>query len=293
MKVTSGVYQGQEELVVVADAGVYRGQSLARMRSGIATTMERLLAGGDRAVADLDTALHAAQAQGLAPDGDPELWLAPVPHPEKVLCVGLNYRPHAQESGLAIPESPVLFPKYASAIVGPGVPVRPPAGTHQLDYEAELVIVMGKTCHRVGESEALDYVLGYCNGNDVSARDLQFRTSQWLLGKACDGFGPVGPYLVTRDAVPHPDRLAIEGRRNGQVVQSSNTAQMIFSCAYLVSYVSQYITLLPGDIIFTGTPEGVILGLPEAEREWLMAGETFTVAIEGLGELVTPIGEFR
>ncbi len=293
MRITSGLYQGTEEIVVVTDDGVYRGGSLRRMRAQVARTMGEVLSVGDRAVAELDAALHQAQIQGLAPDDDPDAWLAPVPHPDKVICVGLNYRPHVQESGQSLPDSPVLFPKYASALVGPGATVYPPAETRQLDYEAELVLVIGRTCHQVNESEALDYVLGYCNGNDISARDLQFRTSQWLLGKTCDGFGPIGPYLVTRDTVSRPNLLHIEGRRNGKVVQTSNTAEMIFSCAYLVSYISQYITLAPGDVIFTGTPEGVVLGYPELQRDWLKPGEKFTVAIEGLGELVTHIGESR
>lgn len=293
MRITSGLYQGTEEVIVVTDGGVYRGGSLRLLRAKVARTMGEVLSVGDRAVAELNAALHQAQAQGLAPDDDPDAWLAPVPHPAKVICVGLNYQPHVQESGQRLPDSPVLFPKYASALVGSGATVRPPAGTRQLDYEAELVLVIGRTCHQVSESEALDYVLGYCNGNDISARDLQFRTGQWFLGKACDGFGPIGPYLVTRDEVPRPDQLHIEGRRNGKVVQTSNTAEMIFSCAYLVSYISQYITLVPGDVIFTGTPEGVVLGYPESQRDWLKPGEKFTVAVEGLGELVTHIGESR
>jgi 2-keto-4-pentenoate hydratase/2-oxohepta-3-ene-1,7-dioic acid hydratase in catechol pathway len=153
-----------------------------------------------------------------------------------------------------------------------------------------LVIVIGQECRDVSEEHALDYVVGYANGNDLSSRSLQFRTSQWLLGKVLDGFAPVGPYLVTADAVPNPDALSIRGWRNGELVQDSNTSQMIFSCRYLISYLSRYMTLRPGDVIFTGTPEGVILGMPEAERRWMTSGEQFTVAIEGLGELVTKIG---
>jgi 2-keto-4-pentenoate hydratase/2-oxohepta-3-ene-1,7-dioic acid hydratase in catechol pathway len=215
---------------------------------------------------------------------------APVPRPGQIVCVGLNYRPHVAESQMDLPTHPVLFNKYARAVVGPGAVVRAPGESTQLDYEAELVIVIGRVCHDVSEAAALDYVAGYCNGNDLSARDLQFRTSQWLLGKAGDGLGPMGPYLVTRDEVADPDQLDIVGRRNGSIVQQANTRDMIFSCRQLVSYISRYLTLEPGDVIFTGTPEGVILGQPAANRRWLTPGEVVTVAITGLGELETTIG---
>lgn len=288
MKIGSGIYQGQQALVVVTDQGVFRGASLMRTPA----TMSELLAEA-KGVERLGQALEQAVKEGRAPDGEPDQWLAPVPSPSKVICVGLNYRPHVAESGLELPTSPVLFPKFPNAIVGTGATVHPPEDTKQMDYEAELVLIMGKTCHQVSEQKALNYVLGYANGNDLSARDLQFRTSQWLLGKAGDGMGPVGPYLVTKDEIPDPNHLSIVGRRNGAVVQSANTEEMIFSCAEIIAYISQYLTLEPGDVIFTGTPEGVILGQPEDKRRWLQAGETVSVAIEGLGELVTTIGSVR
>lgn len=207
----------------------------------------------------------------------------PVPRPGKIICVGLNYRAHSAEINMAAPAHPVLFSKFGNAIAGPGEPVRLPAAAEQYDYEAELVVVIGRRARRVAAGEALDYVLGYCNGNDLSARDLQMRTSQWLLGKTLDGFLPIGPYLVTRDEVPDPQNLGIRLWLNGELRQSSNTRSMIFPVAELVAYASQYLTLEPGDIIATGTPEGVIMGLPE--KVWLKPGDRVTVAIDGLGRL--------
>lgn len=211
----------------------------------------------------------------------------PVPRPGKIICVGLNYRAHSAEINLAAPAHPVLFSKFGNAIAGPGEPVRLPAVAEQYDYEAELVAVIGRRARRVAVGEALDYVLGYCNGNDLSARDLQMRTSQWLLGKSLDGFLPIGPYLVTRDEVPDPQNLDIRLWLNGEPRQSSNTRNMIFPVAELVAYVSQHLTLEPGDIIATGTPEGVIMGLPE--KVWLKPGDRVTVEVDGLGRLETEL----
>ncbi|ASN53249.1 fumarylacetoacetate hydrolase family protein [Sinomonas sp. R1AF57] len=214
-----------------------------------------------------------------------EVRFAPsVLRPQKIVCVGLNYISHAEESKMEIPKSPILFNKYNNALTGHGNPVHLPEDAHQFDYEAELVAVIGKQARDVSEDEALDYVFGYTIGNDLSARDLQFRTGQWMLGKTSDGFAPVGPYLVTADDI-NPANLAVECRVNGHLRQSSNTKDMIFNCAYLISYISKYMTLEPGDIIFTGTPEGVILGYPEEEQEWLVAGDQIRIEIEGLGAL--------
>ncbi|HEY3364445.1 MAG TPA: fumarylacetoacetate hydrolase family protein [Symbiobacteriaceae bacterium] len=235
----------------------------------------------------------AKLAQAVA--GRPELIkkvdtlrLAPcVPFPSKIVCVGLNYRRHAQESNMAIPTSPVLFSKFSNALSAPGSVIPLPAGSKQIDYEAELTIVMGQRAKGVSAADALGYVFGYCNANDLSARDLQFRTSQWLLGKTLDGFCPIGPHLVTSDEVPNPNNLAVRSWVNGELRQNSNTADMIFSCAEIISYVSQYMTLEPGDIILTGTPEGVVMGFPEDRRaqSWLKPGDSVTVEVEGLGQL--------
>jgi 2-keto-4-pentenoate hydratase/2-oxohepta-3-ene-1,7-dioic acid hydratase in catechol pathway len=206
--------------------------------------------------------------------------------PEKILMLGFNYRRHAMETNTPIPTSPVLFNKYANALCGHGATVKLPVKVAtKFDHEVELVVVMGKEARDVSEADALSYVFGYATGNDFSARDLQFKTSQFMLGKTSDDFGPLGPYLVTADQVPDPQSLKLECKVNDEVRQSSNTNDMIFSCAQIVSYASKHMTLKPGDIFFTGTPEGVIQGKPEAQRVWLKAGDRITTTIEKLGEL--------
>jgi len=209
-----------------------------------------------------------------------------VTRPEKIICVGLNYRKHAEETGQPVPKQPILFNKYNTTLnAHRGVIRVSQEPAEQFDYEVELVIVMGKVARRVSEADALSHVFGYCTGNDFTARDLQRVSSQWMLGKSLDGFAPIGPYLVTADQVPDPNRLRIECRVNGGVRQSSNTADMVFNCASLVSYISRHFTLKPGDIIFTGTPEGVISGYPKERQVWLKAGDQLTSTIEKLGEL--------
>lgn len=205
-------------------------------------------------------------------------------NPEKILCVGLNYLSHVKESNMAVPDSPVLFSKFNNALAGHKQDIVLPATARQVDYEAELVIIIGKEARNVSEADALSYVYGYTAGNDISARDLQMKTSQWLLGKTLDSFAPIGPYLVTGDELD-PARLSIECRVNGELRQSGNTENMIFGCAELTSYISRYITLMPGDCIFTGTPEGVILGDPPDRQTWLKAGDELEVTIEGIGRL--------
>jgi 2-keto-4-pentenoate hydratase/2-oxohepta-3-ene-1,7-dioic acid hydratase in catechol pathway len=200
----------------------------------------------------------------------------------------LNYRRHAQETGAPIPDTPILFSKFNNALAGTCEPVPLPRVATQYDYEVELGVVIGRRAASVKVEDALDYVLGYCTANDLSARDLQMRTSQWLLGKTLDRFCPVGPYLVTRDEVPEPQALNLRTWVNGELRQNSNTGDMIFSVAEIVSYTSQYMTLDAGDLIITGTPEGVILGMPEP-RPWLKPGDEVTVEVEGLGKLVTPL----
>lgn len=210
----------------------------------------------------------------------------PVTNPEKILMVGLNYRKHAAEINLPLPDSPVLFNKFNNALLGHNRPLRLPTKVaSQFDYEVELVIVMGKTARDVSEADALSYVAGYCTGNDFSARDLQRRTSQIMLGKISDGFAPLGPWLVTADQIPDPNALDLWCDVNGERRQSSNTRDMVFSCAQLISYASHLMTLKPGDLIYTGTPEGVILGKPQAQQVWLKAGDKVTCGIEKLGEL--------
>ncbi len=212
------------------------------------------------------------------------LSIAPlVPNPSKVLCVGLNYRRHAEESGLSIPTTPILFSKFPNSIAGHQEDILLPSHIEKVDYEAELGVVIGKRAKYVSEEDALDYVLGYCNMNDISERGLQWLTGQWLLGKALDKFLPIGPYLITADAIPNPQNLTIKCWLNGELRQDSNTRDMIFSVAEIISYASQYMTLEPGDVISTGTPEGVIDGMED--KVWMKAGDTTIIEVEGLGQL--------
>lgn len=205
--------------------------------------------------------------------------------PEKIICLGHNYRAHVNELKEKLPEFPILFSKYNNSLAGHGENIPLPDGSKQVDYEGELGIIIGKTASNVSEEDALDYVFGYFVANDVSARDLQFRTQQWLIGKTCEKFFPTGPYLVTADEIKDPQSLSIKTTVNGEVRQRSNTSQMIFSCRKIIHYVSKYMTLKPGDVISTGTPEGVIVGYPEDKRVWLKDGDVVEVEIEKIGKL--------
>jgi 2,4-didehydro-3-deoxy-L-rhamnonate hydrolase len=209
--------------------------------------------------------------------------LAPVPRPGKIVCVGLNYRDHARETRQELPKEPVLFPKYHNSIVGPGADVLVPPEADKIDYEAELAVVIGRPASRVSEAAALDHVAGYACANDVSARSLQFRSAQWLLGKAIDTFLPLGPYLVTADEVPDPQALGIRCRVNDDLRQDSNTGEMVFGVVELVSFISRTITLEPGDLVVTGTPSGV--GMAADPPRYLRPGDRMRVEIDGLGEL--------
>lgn len=249
-------------------------------------TMESLLG---RSGAELEIMAESGNRGPLEPK---ELHFAPiVSHPEKILCVGLNYDEHIDETGLGNsfrPGFPTVFCKFANTLLGSGETLRLPPVAEKFDYEAELVIVMGASCKNVSTEEAERYIAGYTVGNDFSARDLQMATSQWTLGKACDGFAPVGPYLVPGDCID-PNQLDISCRVNGSIVQQSNTKKMIYSCAEIVSYLSQFISLRKGDLIFTGTPAGVILGKPENRQHWLKSGDVVTVEIQNIGVLETKI----
>lgn len=213
------------------------------------------------------------------------IWSPVVTRPQKIVCVGLNYRSHVSETKNTIPETPVLFGKFINSLAGSGEKITIPEETMQLDYEGELGIVIGKKGKNINESKSMDYIFGYFVGNDISARDLQFRTSQWLIGKSCDGFYPCGPFITTSDEIKDPHNISLITKLNGEIRQNSNTSNMIFSIEQLVSYISKFMTLYPGDIISTGTPEGVIQGMPEDYRIWLKGGDTVTVEMEGLGIL--------
>jgi 2,4-didehydro-3-deoxy-L-rhamnonate hydrolase len=213
---------------------------------------------------------------------------APIAGPEKVIGIGLNYEDHAAETGADIPEKPIVFAKYPNTIIGPGEAIRIPPITEQADYEAELAVIIGRAARNVPESEALDYVFGYTNANDVSSRDLQFSEGgQWTRSKSIDTFCPIGPYIVTKDEIEDPQNLSIRCILNGEVMQDGTTTKMIFSVAELVSFLSQAMTLVPGDIIVTGTPPGV--GSARDPQVWLKDGDEVTIEIEGLGSLTNPV----
>ncbi len=213
--------------------------------------------------------------------------LAPVPRPRKLMAVGLNYRDHAAETGAQLPSSPIFFAKAASAVVGPYDAIVIPRVTDQVDYEAELAVVIGRRGKHIQESSALEYVAGYLAFNDVTARDMQSHDRQWFRGKSCDTFAPMGPSLVTVDEVADPQALRIELRLNGQVMQSSSTSQMVFPVAYLISFISQAMTLEPGDVIATGTPAGV--GFVRKPPVFLKPGDVVEVEVEGIGALRNPV----
>lgn len=235
--------------------------------------------------------------KNVAKEGTPNVTgaisFAPVvTNPEKILCVGLNYMSHRLETNrFEIPKYPVLFSKFNNALASDQAVIVPPAEVKNLDYEAELVLVIGKTIYQADLEEAKQAIFGLTIGNDFSARDLQFRTQQWLLGKSCDHFAPVGPVVVTSDEfdLDHLD-LEISCEVNGELRQHANTKDLIFNCAQVISYASQTMTLQPGDLIFTGTPSGVILGQKEPEQKWLAAGDEVVVKIEHIGELYNRIG---
>lgn len=212
-------------------------------------------------------------------------WAPCVTKPSKIICVGLNYKKHAEEVKLPHPEVPILFNKFPNALAAHQEEIKIPPVTNRVDYEVELGIVIGREAKNVSEEEALDYVFGYCTTNDLSARDLQKLTGQWMIGKTSDGFAPVGPYLVTKDEITNPNQLDLKTTVNGEIRQQSNTEDMIFSCEEIISYISRHMTLQPGDLILTGTPEGVIIGLPKEERIYLKEGDEITVEVEQLGKL--------
>lgn len=211
--------------------------------------------------------------------------LAPAVTSGRVLCIGLNYRRHARECNLPLPPAPVLFNKFSNALAAHGEAISLPSEYKEYDYEAELVIVMGKPARNVPEEEALRYVFGYTCGNDLSTRDLQFaRGGQWLMSKTFDGFAPVGPWVVPAWELD-PGNLDISSTVNGEHRQSSNTGDMIFSPAQIIADLSRHFTLLPGDLIFTGTPEGVMQGYPADQKRWLRPGDQVDVTIQGIGTL--------
>jgi 2-keto-4-pentenoate hydratase/2-oxohepta-3-ene-1,7-dioic acid hydratase in catechol pathway len=245
--------------------------------------LRQLLTAGPAALTRAEEVVRQAGAVRY-PAGDVKL-LPPIPDPPKIVCLGLNYRDHAAESGAPIPKEPVLFSKYATALIGHGDNIVLPPVSEEVDYEAELVIVIGKRGRPTTAAGAMEYVAGYTIGHDVSARDWQLKKDQkqWMVGKTFDTFAPTGPALVTRDEIPDPHNLSIKLRLNGQTMQDSNTKQMVFPVGEVVAYLAKVFTLEPGDLIFTGTPPGV--GFARKPPVFLKAGDVAEVEIERIGVL--------
>ena len=250
-------------------------------RRGVSTPadMKQAIAAGSEGLARLAELAADAQCYTNAP-------LAPVvTGTDRIFCIGLNYRQHAKECDLPLPPAPVLFNKFSNALAAHGDCVRLMPDYKEYDYEAELVVVMGKPARDVSEAEALDYVFGYTCGNDLSTRDLQFaRGNQWVLSKTFDGFAPVGPCLVPSRELD-PNNLDISSVVNGETRQNSNTSDMIFSVQQIIADLSHHFTLQPGDLIFTGTPQGVMHGYPADRKNWLKPGDRVDVTIQGIGTL--------
>jgi 2-keto-4-pentenoate hydratase/2-oxohepta-3-ene-1,7-dioic acid hydratase in catechol pathway len=212
---------------------------------------------------------------------------APVPRPPKIVCIGLNYRDHAAESNLPIPETPTVFAKFQTAVTGHRHPIVLPKNSVKPDYEAEFAVVIGQGGRHIPEERWREHVFGYTIANDVSARDFQMATTQWMIGKTFDTFAPIGPAIVTADEIADPLNLDISLTLSGEVMQSSNTRNLIFGVPKLIAYLSSVFTLEPGDIISTGTPGGV--GMARKPPRWLKPGDEVVVRVEGLGELVNPV----
>ena len=280
---------GSESLGAVTEAGVVDIRATAKkMGIAIPASIDELLRGGH---ADgLNRAIAGAEGSGV-----PLLTEADIVHgrlftnPGKIMCVGLNYRQHAKEIGLQPPRVPPLFNKYNNTLAGQNCVIKLPSKdiATKFDYETELLIVIGKSGRDISEADALGYVAGYCTSNDFSARDLQMElpTGQWMIGKTLDNFAPIGPYFVSSDLVGDPNQLKLETRVNGELRQSSSTADFIFNTQQMISYISKHWAIEAGDIIFTGTPQGVIAGMPKEKQVWLKAGDKLVSSIEKLGDL--------
>ncbi len=251
-------------------------------------TLRALLAGGAPALEGARHALAAARDVHVLPRASVTM-LPPIADPAKIICIGLNYRDHAAEVGMALPEHVTVFAKWPNTLIGDGAPIVIPAESHRVDYEAELAFVIGTRARHVAEADAYDVVAGYTCFNDVSVRDYQMRTSQWTLGKVFDTHGPCGPVLVTRDEIPDPHALRIRCSIDGEMLQDSSTAQLVFGIPRLVAELSAVMTLEPGDIVATGTPAGV--GTSRTPKRWIRPGERVRVEIEGIGALENPAVE--
>ncbi len=280
---------GDRLAVEHADGRIWASHSLG---GGLPGSMEELLSGGEAALSALREAARSADGDERPGDVDPTGRIAPVPHPGKIVAIGLNYHDHAAELGVEIPAVPLLFAKFTTAVVGHGATVEwDPRLTDAVDLEVELAVVIGRRARRVSEAEAPRHILGYTCLNDVSARDLQFSDGQFVRSKSLDTFCPIGPAVVTADEIDDPGDLAVRSYRNGEIMQDSSTMNLIFSVPYLVSFCSQAFTLEPGDIIATGTPGGI--GYSRDPRVLMHEGDVMTVEVEGIGRLSNPCHEVR
>lgn len=243
---------------------------------GIASDMISVIASGTRPT-----------PAGPSYDLDRITLLAPVPRPPKLICVGLNYRDHAAETRMEIPKVPTIFNKFPNVVIGPGEPIILPKVEKRPDYEAELAFVIGRGGRRIPASRAMDHVLGYTIANDVSARDYQMATTQWLMGKSFDTFAPMGPWIITADEIPDPHSLDISLEIGGERLQHSNTRELIFKIPELVDFISTVVTLEPGDVVLTGTPSGV--GFVRRPPRYLKPGDQVAIRIDKIGSLVNPV----
>lgn len=293
MRLISYESNGKQRSGVEVD-GVARDTASTARAAGLAsdgddrwTSNRNLLSAGPEVLKRLEAAVRrlSGDTVGQLP-GDARLG-PPIADPDKIVCLGLNYRDHAEETGLPLPPAPMLFAKFRNSLAGPADDIVLPRVSERVDYEAELAVVIGRTCKDVTESEALDYVAGAMAFNDVTARDVQHQTSQWMAGKAIDSFAPCGPALVLAEELGDLQGLDIRTRVNGRTVQDSNTSRMIFSVAETVAFLSRLMTLSPGDIIATGTPAGV--GFQRVPPVLLGDGDIVEVEIEGIGSLSNPV----
>jgi len=269
-----------------ADPGVIAGSNIIGLKGAGFPTLLAVIEGGPEGRRRVENWLAKPPADAIVPLTGTRL-LAPIPQPPKIICVGLNYRDHAIESKMEIPKVPTIFAKFSTAVIGPGDAIVLPKLSAKPDYEAELAFVIGKGGRYIPKERWQDHVFGYTNLNDVSARDYQMATTQWMMGKTFDTFAPFGPAIVTADEIADPHALNIQMIINGEVLQSSNTSQLIFRIPELVEYLSSVFTLEPGDIVSTGTPSGV--GFSRTPPRWLRAGDECVVKISGLGELHNPV----
>ena len=281
MKLCNVEFDGRTFVGAAIDGGVADVTAL-----GFPARMNEIIEGGDDMLARIGVALGEKTPSAISED---LLTFLPVSEPKKIICEGLNYKDHAEETGGEVPKYPVFFSKFNDALIGHNEPVPLPSWFSRYDYEAELVIVIGKYAYNVSVEEAEGCIFGYSCGNDLSARDAQFLSNQWLCGKALPCSGPVGPYIVTRNCFDPRESHGIFCEVNGSTVQAGNTIDMIFPCFEAVSAASKFFPLSPGDLIFTGTPAGVIQGKKHEDRVWLKPGDIVKVIIDGVGTLVTPL----